>query len=78
MKEVFFLFFFLGNNINTSYKKVLAITLSLFIIVPKTSLIILVLLTGLMDRRLLLPTKCVNKTSLSKLIFSRVLILYFG
>lgn len=69
--------FFFNNDINTCYKKVLVTTLSLFIIAPLTFLVVLVLFINLVDRKLLLLTKYVNRRGVSKLIFPQILILFF-
>ena len=76
IKEVFF-FFFEDDN-DTCYKCVLALTLFLSIIVPKTSLIILVFYISLVDERLLFLTRCINKGMLVNLFFLESLSFLFA
>lgn len=51
------LFFLFSNNTNIYYGRLLASTLFLSIMMPRTSLVVLVLFISLVDRRLLLPIK---------------------
>lgn len=70
-------FFLFDNNIDSYYKKLLALTLFLSTIMPKIFLIILDLFINLVDRRLLLFTKCISKKSVNRLIFSGFFIRFF-
>lgn len=45
---------------------------------PETSLVILVFFISLVDEKLLFFTKCISKKSVSKFIFFKVFILFFG
>lgn len=71
------LFFLSRDNINICCKYVLVLTLFLFIMVPRISLVVIVFFVGLMSRRLLFPTRYISERSVSRLIFSGVLILNF-
>lgn len=71
------LFFLFRDNINICCKYVLVLTLFLFIMVPRISLVVIVFFVGLMSRRLLFPTRYISERSVSRLIFSGVLILNF-
>lgn len=78
LEKIFFFFFFLANGINTSYKKVLAKTLPLLYMAPKTSLVVLVFFIGLVGGRLLLLTWYVSKKDVSRFMLSGVFILFLG
>ena len=67
-------FFFLESNINTFRRRVLASSLSLSIIVLKTSLVVLVFF--LVGRRCLLPTGYVSKEDVDGLILLKVFIIF--
>ena len=78
MRKIFFFLFFLDNSIDTSYMGVIATILFLFTIMSKISLVILILFIGLVGRRLLFSAKYINRGGISKFIFSRVFIFFFG
>lgn len=59
MGKIFFFCF--GNNVDICYKKILALTLFLSIIAPKTSLVVLIFFVRLMDRKLLFLTRYISK-----------------
>lgn len=71
MGDVFFFFF--GSNINTCYKGVLALSLSLSTTVPSISLVVLVFF--LINGRCLLPTGYVSREDVGRFILSGVFIL---
>lgn len=71
---------FLFDDIRTCYRGVIAATLSLYPTVPKTSLIVLVFFANLtlVGRRLIvLTTRYINKKSVSRFIFSKVILFLF-
>lgn len=76
-REIFFSFF--GKSDNLCYIKVLTLSLSLSIIVSKTSFMVLVFFISLVlvSKRLLLLIKYINKRGVSRLIFLGVLIFLF-
>lgn len=71
---------FLGNDVNTYCKRVMATILSLSPIIPRAFLLVLVYFAGLamVEKRLigLLSTRYVNKESVSGFILPKVLILF--
>lgn len=77
IEEIFFFCF--SNDFNTCCKKILALFLSLFIIMSKTFLVVLIFFINLtlICKKLLLFTKYVKKKGVSRFIFSRVFILFF-
>ena len=77
VEYVFYLFF--GNNFNICYKKVLTLSLTLSTMAPKSFLVVLVFFIGmvLVNRRLLLFIKYINKEDVSGFIFLKVFILFF-
>lgn len=64
------LFFCLSNNVNTCYKEVLVLILSLSNITPRISLVVLDLFINLLGGKLLLLIKYVSRKDISRLIFS--------
>lgn len=72
------LFFLFSNDIDTYYKKILATTLFLSTMAPKTSLIVLIFFISLMNRKLLFSTKYISKKNVNKLIFLKVFFLFFN
>ena len=69
------LFFILNTNTDIYYREVLASTLLLSTIIPKTFLVVLITFISLVSKRFLFLIRYISKRSVSKLIIFRVFIL---
>lgn len=70
-------FLFFGNDINTYYKVILASTLSLFTMMLRTFLVVMIFFVSLVDWKLIFLTRCISKGGVSKLILFGTFIFFF-
>lgn len=75
IREVFFFFF--NNNVDIYCRKVLVLIWSLFSMILKIFLIVLVVFISLVSEKLGFSNKYINKKAVSRFIFSKVFIFLF-